>query len=65
MSGLVRLCWIVTVVATLPGAYLLISAFMDAQSAPQEAALAAMAMAVVVVPYIFTRAMEGLSKKDE
>ena len=32
----------------------------QAESAPQQAAAAAMTLAWVVIPYVFTRAMEGL-----
>ena len=34
-----------------------------ATGAPQEAAGAAMALAIAVIPYVFTRCIEGMSSK--
>ena len=59
MRALILICWIVTLIATLPAAAMLLAAF-GATGAPQEAAGAAIACAIVVVPYVFTRAIEGL-----
>jgi len=49
---------IMMVTSTIFGAVLLLSAFSSAASAPQQAALAAEAVGVVVIPYCFARAFD-------
>lgn len=61
MNVFVKICWAITALAAV-AALLLFKLYMGAaQSAPQEGAGAAIAVAVVVIPYVFTRAMEGLA----
>lgn len=52
--------WGLTVVATIGATFLLSDAFLGANGAPQQAALGAMSAAVVIIPYVFTRAVEAL-----
>ncbi|MEH6415910.1 hypothetical protein [Pseudomonas sp. CGJS7] len=53
------LLWLATLVGTGVGAYLLSFAF-EAQAAPAQAAGAGMACACAVIPYVVTRAVEGI-----
>lgn len=60
--GFVRICWIVTLLAACGAAFQLFDVFVrGGLSAPQQAAGAALACALCVIPYVFTRAIEGLS----
>lgn len=53
--------WFVTIVGTVAGALLVASSFGPGNSAPQQAALAAIGVGCAVIPYVFTRACEGIS----
>jgi hypothetical protein len=57
---LVRICWIVTAVGASFALLTLITTVGGASGAPQEAAGAAIAAAIAVIPYVFTRALEGI-----
>lgn len=58
---MLKACWIVTLLAAAAGGLLVLDLFMrQGASAPQEAAGAAIACALCIVPYVFTRAVEGL-----
>lgn len=55
-----RLCWLVTALATTWGAIKLLDASLRTDlSAPQLAAIAAHICAGCIVPYVFTRAVQG------
>lgn len=54
-------CWFVTLIAAICAAFIFPSAFSQGASAPQQASIAAIAIAMVVIPYVFTRAAEALS----
>jgi len=56
-------CWAVTIIVTSFAAFDLIVGLTRAESAPQQAAVGAIAAAQAVVPYVFTRAVEGLLKR--
>jgi hypothetical protein len=59
-SYLERLCWLVTALATTWGAFKLLDASLRTDlSAPQLAAIAAHICAGCIVPYVFTRAVQG------
>lgn len=60
MRGWIWFCWLVTAIAAVLGLLQLAVTFGASASAPQQAAGAAMACGVVVVPYVFTKAMEGM-----
>jgi hypothetical protein len=62
MNVFTKICWGITAFATLPAAICLLATFSGSASAPQEAAGAAMACAIVIIPYVFTRAIEGLAQ---
>jgi hypothetical protein len=56
----VGLCWMFVLFTTLGGGFVMLETYLLADSAPQQAAGAAMAAGIVIVPYVFTRAIEGL-----
>lgn len=57
-----KICWAVTAFAAF-FAFIDFAQIGRAESAPQQAAIAAMAVATAVIPYVFTRAVEGLTEK--
>lgn len=61
MSTLVRLAWIATTICAVVAAIMTAQVLTDRTlSAPQQAAQAAAALALVIVPYCMARAFEGL-----
>ena len=61
MGGFERFCWGVTALASVAAAALLGSAYFGhGLGAPQETAIAAVAIAVI--PYIFTRAIQAMGR---
>jgi len=58
-------CWIICLFASVISALFLISGLSAAESAPQEASIAAISVAIVIIPYVFTRAIEGFYKSNE
>jgi len=57
---LIKICWAVTAAFAAFNLLSFASDLNNAESAPQQAAAAAMAMAWVVIPYVLTRSIEGL-----
>lgn len=55
------LSWVATIIATVISGIALVVGLKTANGAPQEAAIAAVCAAFVVIPYVFTRAIEGLA----
>lgn len=55
--------WILCALGSVAGGFALLLALGAAKSAPQEAALAAMAAAFAVVPYVFARAVQMLVRE--
>ncbi|MEN6538906.1 MAG: hypothetical protein ABFC67_04775 [Mizugakiibacter sp.] len=64
MKVLSQLSWLVTFLASFFGAFLIFSALTSSLSAPQEAAGAALACGVVIVPYVFSRTIDALRSKE-
>ena len=54
-------CWFVTLISACLAAAQMFFGLKDATGAPQQAAIAAIAVASVVIPYVFTRAVEGMA----
>lgn len=54
------LCWLATLVGSVLGLCVLIVTMLFSDSAPQQAAGAALAVACVAIPYVFSRACENL-----
>jgi hypothetical protein len=57
-----KICWGITLLMSCAAAIGLVATFAAAASAPQEAAGAAMVAATCIVPYVFTRCVEGLER---
>jgi hypothetical protein len=58
-------CYGITVLATVVAGFQLFNTFVSAESAPQQAAGAAMASAIAIIPYVFSRCWEKLLDKNE
>lgn len=56
--------WIITLIATCFAALGLCFGLAVSNGAPQQAAVAAIAAASVIIPYVFTRAIEGISGSE-
>jgi hypothetical protein len=56
----VKICWIITALAASAGALTFFVTVAHASLSSDEAAGAAMAAALAIIPYVFTRCMEGL-----
>ena len=61
MKVLLILLWLCTMLSSTLGAYLLFGA-LSAEAAPGQAAAAAVAIGFAVIPYVFTRSLEGIAK---
>jgi hypothetical protein len=60
MGGFERICWKVTFVAAAAAAIdLIYLIFFTEASAPQKIGAAALVAATVIVPYVFTRAVQA------
>lgn len=59
---LLGVSWFVTILSTSAGSYMLWLA-MQAEAAPAQGAAAAVACGMAIIPYVFTRALEGLMRK--
>ena len=59
MKAFTGFCWGVTLIATIISAFIMFVVVASANGAPQEAAGAAIAVAVSVIPYIFARACDA------
>jgi len=59
-SGVASLFWVVALAGAVVAGVVAVSGIMNAQSAPQEAAAAGMAVAIAVIPYVFARAVQAL-----
>lgn len=55
---MVSLFYLVTAISTSIGAFVLVVGLAAATGAPQEAAVAALAIAMAVIPYVFTRCIQ-------
>lgn len=65
MKAFLAICWVVTLLATLVATFLVLPALLSSSaSAPQQGAAGAMACALCVIPYVFTRAVEGMGRSD-
>lgn len=60
MKVILVLLWIGVLFAAGLAALILLSGMSTASGAPQEAVVCALAVAVAVIPYVFTRAVEGI-----
>lgn len=60
MKGLLIFLWICVIGAAAFAALVLVAGLGTATGAPQEAVICALAVAIAVIPYVFTRAVEGI-----
>lgn len=60
-GGVSTLLWGLTCIAALVAGLILAVTVSQADSAPQEAAGAAMAVGIAVIPYVFARSVEAIS----
>jgi hypothetical protein len=58
-----KICWVITGIASTAGLVELFSTLGEANGAPQQAAGAGIAIACAAIPYIFTRCIEGIGAK--
>jgi hypothetical protein len=63
MNPLARLFWIIAIGCTLWAAAEAFIGFRAAQSAPQQAAVAGYACALVIIPYVLARALDELTSR--
>ena len=64
MPGFVGFCWVVTGFAACIAGALLFLTFKTANGAPQEASGAAIALAICIIPYVFTRACQAFTEME-
>lgn len=60
MQFFIRLLWFVTLLCTILSGVIIIFTTMVSKGAPQEAAGYAMACAIAIVPYVFTKAFSAM-----
>lgn len=61
MNIFAGLCWAVTVIAAGVAAIQLFDTVAGAAPAPQQAAGAAVALAIAIIPYVFSRAVDSVA----
>lgn len=61
MKVIAGLFWLVSMAATAFAGISFLADFPRAESAPQQAAIAASALAMAGIPYVFARALHGLA----
>ena len=59
---MLRVLWVVTIICAAIGGFFFVSVIKSANGAPQEAAGAAMALCMAVIPYVISRAVSELNK---
>jgi hypothetical protein len=64
MLVLLGFFWMITILATGVAFFVLFVTFARSSGAPQEAAGAALAVAIVVIPYVFSRACQAMYDAD-
>jgi hypothetical protein len=64
MPFFLGLCWVITALAACFGGLVLYLTFTEASGAPQEAAGAALAVAICIIPYVFTRACQSFTEME-
>lgn len=62
VGTVVRFFWLISLVSALAGGLAAIAMISGATGAPQEAAGAAIACVIAIVPYVFARALSELSR---
>lgn len=61
MNVFAGFCWTVTVIAAGFAAIQLFDTMLSAESAPQQAAGAAFALGIAIIPYVFSRSVQSVA----
>lgn len=61
---MLKFFWGVTMLMSVVGAFVAYTGIAGANGAPQEAAAAAMGLAIAVIPYCFSRAISEMNSKS-
>ncbi|MBS0472549.1 MAG: hypothetical protein JSR60_15865 [Proteobacteria bacterium] len=62
MGYFLAISWVATTLACCVAAVLFIDGLRHADSSPKQAAAAGIAIAIVVIPYVFTRGVEAIAE---
>jgi hypothetical protein len=57
-------CWVVTIIACILAGIQMFDTLLRAESAPQQAAGAAIAATIVIIPYVFSRAVSEIANNS-
>ena len=60
-----QVLWMCTIIGAVLGAIVLVLSFVSANGAPQEAAGAAIAVALAVIPYCLARAVQEFARRGQ
>jgi hypothetical protein len=60
LEGKMKGLWVLTLIASIVAGLVLVVVLAAAKGAPQEASGAAIALCIAIIPYVFTRAIEGI-----
>ncbi|MDR2196266.1 MAG: hypothetical protein LBE50_06775 [Gallionellaceae bacterium] len=63
ISQIKKILWIITVVGSVLGGLMALIGIFASKSAPQEAAAAAMGLALAVIPYCLARAVSEMKQE--
>lgn len=61
---MIKFFWGISLLMSVVGAFVAYAGIAAAKGAPQEAAAAAMGLAIAVIPYCFSRAATEMKSKD-
>ncbi len=56
---MIHFLWFLSLMGSIAGGFMLLVAISASNGAPQQAAGAAIALGLAVIPYVFTRCIEG------
>lgn len=59
-----NILWLLPLLGALGAAFIAFAGVSAAKGAPQEAAIAGIALCVAIIPYVFVRALEGMFTAD-
>ncbi len=65
MKTAVQIFYTLSALAGLTGGFLGVEAYVSAESAPQQAAGAAIGCLIAIAPYVFARSVEGILRPDD
>jgi len=65
MKIILVLLWVGVMISSAIGVFVIIGGMASAKTAIQESVVVAFGIAFAVIPYCFTRALEGINKADK